>query len=232
MAADANRRLSNVATLVFGGTGFIGRRVIQRLADRGERVICMDINPETGRFAESNDLLKVIRGDITHFEDVVTTVQETKPDRILNLAYVVGGGESDPHSTMRLNVLGMDNCFEAARLCGVGRVVYASSIAVSGQQMHFGERLVTEEDVPHGTSQYAVHKIFNEFQAKQYIENYGMSITGIRPANVTGADKLRGSTDHVQCITIPARGQSARFPLKSLRHYLFMWTTSLRPSSA
>ena len=31
-----------------------------------------------------------------------------------------------------------------------------------------------------------MHKIFNEFQAAQYIKNYGMSITGVRPANVTG----------------------------------------------
>jgi len=28
----------------------------------------------------------------------------------------------------------MDNCFEAARLAGVNRVAYASSLAVSGEQ--------------------------------------------------------------------------------------------------
>ena len=112
--------------------------------------------------------------------------------------------------------MGMDNCFEAARVCGVNRVVYASSIAVSGQQKHFGDRMVNEDDPVHGTSQYAMHKIFNEFQAKKYIENYGMAITGIRPANVTGPDKVRGSTDHVQCITYPASGEPIRFPHKAL----------------
>ena len=117
-------------------------------------------------------------------------------------------------------ILGMDNCFEAARLCGIKRVVYASSLAVSGQQKHFGERHVNEDDPVHGTSQYARCKIFNEFQARQYIDNYGMSITGIRPANVTGPDKVRGSTDHVQCITLPARGEPVHFPLKSLMRLL------------
>ena len=67
----------------------------------------------------------------------------------------------------------------------------------------------------HGTRQYAMHKIFNEFQAEQYIRNYGMSITGIRPAHVTGPDKVRGSTDHVQAITLPARGLPVNFPWQS-----------------
>ena len=205
-----------MAVLVLGGTGFIGRRVIRRLVEIGEKVICMDINLEAASFHNMEDRVQAIRGDVTQFEDVVKAVIEAKPDRLLNLAYLVGGGEGNPHSTMRLNVLGMDNCFEAARLCGIKRVVYASSIAVSGPQRHFGERLVNEDDPTYGTSQYAVHKIFNEFQAKQYIENYSMSITGIRPANVTGPDKVRGSTDHVQCITLPAKGQPAHFPLRSL----------------
>jgi len=108
----------------------------------------------------------------------------------------------------------MDNCFEAARLCGVQRVVYASSVAVSGLQKHYGERLVNEDDPKHGDNQYTMHKIFNEWQAQDYIAKYGMSITGVRPANVTGPDKVRGSVDHVQCITQPARGQTVTFPYK------------------
>jgi nucleoside-diphosphate-sugar epimerase len=202
--------------LVLGGAGFIGPRAIRRLVERGHDVVCMDINPGGASFAGMGDRVKVVRGDITQFEDVVKVIMETRPDRILNLAYLLGGGEGNPHYTMKLNVLGMDNCFEAARLCGVNRVVYASSIAVSGSQKHFGNRLVNEDDSCYGTSQYAVHKIFNEFQAKQYIQNYGMSITGIRPANVTGPDKVRGSTDHVQCITLPARGEPVNFPYRSM----------------
>src|SRR5256885_12848189 len=108
---------------------------------------------------------------------------------------------------MRFDFRGMDNCFEAARLAGVKRVVYASSIAVSGQQSHFGDRLVNEDDPTYGTSQYAMHKSFNEFQARKYIKNYGMSIPGVRPANVTGPAKVRGSGDHVPIMTGAARGQ-------------------------
>ena len=205
-----------MTVLVFGGTGFIGRRAIPILAERGEKVLCMDINPGAATFAGYENQVSVIYGDITQFEDVVKAVIEAKPDRIINLAYLLGSGDDTPHFTMKLNILGMDNCFEAARVCGVERVVYASSLAVSGQQAEFGERMINEDDASYGTSQYAVHKIFNEFQASQYITNYGMSITGIRPANVTGPDKVRGSTDHVQCVTLPAAGEAVGFPKKDL----------------
>ena len=205
-------------TLVIGGTGFIGLRLIRRLVAAGETVVCMDLNP--GTFTDLSDQVRVIRGDVTQFEDVMHAILETKPDRAINLEYGIGAGEGNPHQVFRLDVLGMDNCFEAARLGGVRRIVYASSIAVSGQQSHFGERLVTEDDLPYGTSQYAVHKIFNEFQARKYIKNYGMSITGVRPANVTGPDKVRGSVDHVQIMTEAARGKPVHLPKKGLMRLL------------
>ena len=207
-----------MAILVIGGTGFIGPRAIRRLIERGEEVVCMDINPHSDQLSGMGEQLKVMYGDVTSFEDVVKAILETKPDRIINLAYLlpVVGTEDRPHFDTRLNIMGMDNCFEAARVCGVNRVVYASSIAVSGQQSSFGDRETNEDDQMYGTSQYAMHKIFNEFQASKYIENYGMAITGIRPANVTGPDKFRGSVDHVRCITLPARGEPVSFPHKEI----------------
>jgi nucleoside-diphosphate-sugar epimerase len=169
-----------MSVLVIGATGFIGPRLIRRLCARGESVVGMDLNPGAAAFADVPIGAPVIRGDVTQFEDVMRTVLDVKPDRLINLAYGLGAGEGNPHQVMRLDVLGMDNCFEAARLGGVKRVVYASSIAVSGQQSHFGDRPVNEDDETFGTSQYAMHKIFNEFQARKYIKNYGMSITGDR----------------------------------------------------
>src|SRR5207245_4016556 len=73
---------------------------------------------------------------------------------------------------------------------------------------------------PDGPSQYAMHKLFNEFQARKYIKNYGMSITGVRPANVTGPDKVRGSVDHVQIMTDAARGRAVHLPKKGLMRLL------------
>jgi nucleoside-diphosphate-sugar epimerase len=181
----------------------------------------MDLNPHALPFDGAPVGCPVVRGDITQFEDVMRLMLEVKPERVINLAYGLGAGEGNPHQVMRLDILGMDNCFEACRLAGgVKRVVYASSIAVSGQQSNFGERLATEDDPVHGTTQYAMHKIFNEFQAKKYIKNYGMSIVGVRPANVTGPDKVRGSVDHVQIMTDAARGRPVHLPKKGLMRLL------------
>lgn len=202
-----------MSVFVIGGTGFIGSRVIRLLAARGEAVVCMDINPAATSFAALGEQVKVMRGDVTQFDDVMAAMTGAKPSRAINLSYFLGS-EHAPHIATKLNIVGMDNCFEAARLCGVNRVVYASSLAVNGMQKHYGDRLITEDDYRHGDVQYAVHKMFNEWQAQDYIDKYGMTITGIRPANVTGPDKVRGSVDHVNCVTQPARGKPATFPYK------------------
>ena len=209
-----------MSVLVIGATGFIGPRLIRKLVARGESVVGMDLNPNAVPFGGGPIGAPVVRGDVTQFEDVMRTVLDVKPERVINLAYGLGAGEGNPHQVMRLDVLGMDNCFEACRLAGVKRVVYASSIAVSGQQSHFGDRLVNEDDRVYGTSQYAMHKIFNEFQARKYIQTYGMSIVGVRPANVTGPDKVRGSVDHVQIMTEAARGRPVHLPKKGLMRLL------------
>lgn len=200
--------------LVLGGAGFIGPRVMRLLLERGHDISCMDVNTSAPALDPLRGNVRILRGDITLMDDVMRAMLETKPDRVLNLAYLLGSGDEDPHFGVRLNIMGMDNCFEAARLCGIRRVIYASSLAVYGLQKHFGERLLTEDDLRQGTGVYAVSKIFNEHQAEWYNKAYGMQITGVRPTNVTGPDKERGSMDHVRCITLPAAGKPVDFPFR------------------
>jgi nucleoside-diphosphate-sugar epimerase len=63
---------------------------------------------------------------------------------------------------------------------GVKHTVYAGSFAVNGKQSNYGNRAVTEDDTVHGEYQYARHKIMNEWQALDYMEKFGLCITGIR----------------------------------------------------
>ena len=202
-----------MSIFVIGGTGFIGRRLAPLLVSRGEQIVCMDINPGSASFEHFGEQVRVVRGDVSQFDDVMSAMAAAKPTRVINLAYFLGSQHA-PHAALKLNILGMDNCFEAARLLSVNRVVFASSLAVNGEQKHFGERMLTEDDFRHGHVQYAMHKIFNEWQAQDYREKYGMEITAIRPANVTGNDKIVGSVDHVFCITNPARGKPISFPYR------------------
>lgn len=199
--------------LVVGGTGFIGYRLVRLLVARGETVTCMDYNPDAHSFADLGSKVASVRGDVAQFEDVMGVISATNPERVVNLAYLIGSNHA-PHAAMRINVLGTDNCFEAARLLGVKHTVYAGSFAPNGKQSNYGNRAVTEDDPVHGEYQYARHKIMNEWQALDYAEKFGMHITGIRCAYVTGPDKMRGSVDHVQCITEPARGNAITLPFK------------------
>jgi len=199
--------------LVIGGSGFIGYRLVRLLVARGESVFCMDANPDAHSFADLGAKVSSVRGDVTQFEDVMRAMTAAKPERVVNLAYLIGSNHA-PNAAMRVNILGTDNCFEAARLLGVKHTVYAGSFAPNGKQSNYGNRPVTEDDPVHGESQYARHKIMNEWQALDYIEKFGMCLTGIRVAYVTGPDKVRGSVDHVRCITEPARGKAITLPFK------------------
>ena len=198
---------------VVGGTGFIGYRLVRLLVARGETVTCIDSNPDAHSFVDLGPKVSSVRGDVAQFEDVMGTMSAANPERVVNLAYLIGGNHA-PHTAMRINVLGTDNCFEAARLLGVKHTVYAGSYAPNGKQSNYGNRTVTEDDPVHGEYQYARHKIMNEWQALDYTEKFGMRITGIRCAYVTGPDKMRGSVDHVRCITEPARGNPITLPFK------------------
>ena len=196
---------------VIGGAGFLGRRVVRLLAARGHEVVCADI--KTGDFFEDlGSQVRVVQADLTQFEDIAATMVTHKPEVVINLSYMLG--DYLPRPALKVNILGMDNCFEAARLCGVRHVVYASSIAVNGSQSHYGHRKIKETDPTTAAKQYAVHKVFNEWQAKEYREKHGMCITGVRPGNVAGIDKVLGSVDHVQCIVKPALGQKVSFPYR------------------
>src|SRR5258707_3460613 len=170
-----------MTTFIAGGTGFIGRRLVPLLAQRGEEVVCMDINPQTADFGNLGNQVKVVRGDVSQFDDVMAAMTAAKPQRAINLAYWLGS-EHRPRVAFKLNVLGMDNVFEAARLAGCNRVAYASSLAVSGEQKFYGDRLVTEDDFRHGHLQYAMHKIFNERQAPDLPQQQRYAINSYRPA--------------------------------------------------
>lgn len=187
---------------VVGATGFLGRRVVARLKSAGHDVIALDVVPPNESDLPPGVLFQ--RLDVTDFEQVVAAFLTQRPDLVAHLSFM---RENLPRPAFRLNVLGMDNCLEAARLAGVGRFLYASSIAVYGAQSSYGARDIHEDDQPAPRKQYDVHKVFNEWQAKEYAEKHGMSVVSVRISNVAGSDKAIGSVDHVACIVEPARGR-------------------------
>ena len=111
----------------------------------------MDINPATADYSALGDSVRVLGGDVTSFEDVIKAAWT--PSRTHHKPRLPARLRRE-HAALLLppRPPRHDNCFEAARLCGVNRVVYASSFAVSGLQRHFGDRALNEDDPAFGSN--------------------------------------------------------------------------------
>ena len=132
-----------MSILVLGGTGLIGSRLTRRLLSLGHSVICFDLYPDYNKVADLENV-EVVVADVTRFEDIIAAIRKYDVERIVNLAYILPPeSEEKLQLAMRVNQMGMNNVFEAARLMGIRRVIYASTIAVYGLQDSFGDRPVT-----------------------------------------------------------------------------------------
>lgn len=202
-----------MSILILGGTGLIGSRLTRRLHSLGQRVICLDLYPDYGAVADLDDV-EIVVADVTRFEDIIAAIRQYDVERIVNLAYILPPeSEEKLQLAMRVNQMGMNNVFEAARLMGIRRVVYASTIAVYGLQDSFGDRPVTEDDHCYPVTVYMAHKLWNEFMAAKYMERYGMQIPGLRIANVAAPGRTKGfSAWQSKCIDELAAGNPFTVP--------------------
>jgi nucleoside-diphosphate-sugar epimerase len=177
-----------VNVLVIGGSGLFGRKTVSYLIQDPDvsGVVSMDVAPPKEWFLKSIEKytkkFHFVRGDVSQLEDILNAMQTYSIDRVVNWAFVMGAEvNTNPRLSTKINALGMCNAFEAARLMGAKRVVYASSETVYGPQNDYGNREVTEDDRLYPSHSYAVCKLFAEILARQYSEQYGMKFTGVRP---------------------------------------------------
>lgn len=179
--------------LVIGGSGQFGRKTVARLLRDPEvaRVVSMDVAPPTAWFLKSVDehldKFRFVRGDISQLEDLLDIIRRHSIDCLVNWAMVMSL-DPMPRLNTKVGVLGMCNVFEAARLSGIKRVVYASSETVYGSQEDYGDREVVEDDRLYmGPGHfYALAKRLAEIMAAEYSELYGLNCTGLRPTIVYG----------------------------------------------
>lgn len=203
-----------MATLVLGGTGFIGSTIVHKLVDLGERVVCLDIAPGASTPRSLGDKVEILSGDITKIDEILNVMKSHRVTRVVHLAAILNiSSGRDCHSAVTVNALGCSNVFEAARLLHVERVVYASSIAVYGEQRRYGERPVTEKDAVSPTSLYGAAKLLNEYEANLYRQDFELSIVGIRIGIVAGHGRVRGQGMWAaEFASNPALGKPADLP--------------------
>ena len=174
--------------LVIGGSGLFGRKTVFHLLQDAEiaNVVSMDTTPPKEWFMKSIEKnaskFHYIRGDVSKMEDILNVMKSFSINKVVNWAFLLGDAVNiSPRTTVKVNVLGMSNTFEAARIMGLSRVIYASSETVYGTQADYGDREVTEDDRLYPSHSYALCKRFAELQADLYTQLYDMSFTGLRP---------------------------------------------------
>ncbi|MBB3047839.1 UDP-glucose 4-epimerase [Litorivivens lipolytica] len=174
---------NGLRTLVTGGAGFIGSHIVRHLLARGDEVIVLD-NFSTGKRENIEDLdITLIEADIRDINAVKESVREV--DTVFHQAALCSVARSvkDPISTHSVNASGTLNVFEASRLAGVRRVVYASSSSVYGESQTLPKR----ESMPTSPlSPYAVSKLSTEYYGELYGRMYGLETVGLRYFNVFG----------------------------------------------
>lgn len=174
--------------MVIGGSGLFGRKTVLHLLQDPDitSVVSVDLAPPTAWFTKEIDSYKdkfhYVRGDVSQLEDILNAMKLFPVDGIVNWAFVMGMETNTmPRLATKVNTLGMCNAFEAGRLMGANRVVYASSETVYGGADKYGDRDVVEDDQLYPSGSYGVAKRFAEILADQYTQQYGMKFTGVRP---------------------------------------------------
>lgn len=171
--------------LVTGGAGFIGSHLVKELVRQGQQVTVLD-NLSGGKLenlATVKPRIRFVQGDICNFSEVLSACNGV--DYVLHHAALISVAESmkKPQETARINIQGTVNVLEAAKQCGVKRVVFASSAAVYGTRPELPYREDTPIDCQ---SPYAWSKQAGAELCQLYTKAYGLEAVALRYFNVFG----------------------------------------------
>ena len=174
--------------LITGMSGLIGgilRRHLEGLG--GYRLRALNRRPVEG--------VESVQADISDLEAIQPAFEGI--DVVVHLAAYLGGADWDGH--LSGNLVGAYNVYEASRLAGVKRVVFASSGAAAGGFERIApydaiaegsydrvpenyERITHDTTWPNGV--YGATKIWGEALGRHFADAYGISVLCVRIGRV------------------------------------------------
>jgi UDP-glucose 4-epimerase len=119
--------------LITGGGGFYGRNIAKYLVDRGKEVLLLQRSPfEVPSFLAPHwdKQVRGIRGDIQSLPFLMGLVRDYHVESIIHLAGASRAGKLPVYEIIQVNLIGVVNILETARIFGLRRVTVASSNTV------------------------------------------------------------------------------------------------------
>jgi len=176
--------------LVTGGTGVVGRPLVERLIGEGAELRALARSEDSAAALRALGA-EPVRGDVLAPEALLAAM------RGCELVYHAAGYNAfclrDPAPMFEVNVRGSENVVRAAAKAGVERVVYTSSAASLGER----KGTVGSEDSPHRGSFLSAYER-SKFEAERSVlaaaEEIGAAVVCVNPASVQGPGRATGST--------------------------------------
>jgi dihydroflavonol-4-reductase len=174
---------------VTGGSGVVGRALVERLVGRGDEVIALSRSDEAD--AKLSALgAKPARGDLFDEESLARAMEGAA--LVFHVAGVNSLCVADPRPMLHANVDGPRVAIRAAARAGVPRVVHTSSAATIGEETG----TVGREDSPHRgwyLSDYERSKTEGERAAFEAGRAAGIEVVSVNPSSVQGPGRVSGT---------------------------------------
>ena len=179
MSEQASQRV-----LVTGGTGFIGRYVVESLLSQGvQPIVTTSGEPLAGQSIASNGLVAL---DLTDPEATRHVIASTKPEIVLHLGGVTGAGTTGERCHT-VNFIGTANLLDSLEKVGVSRVILLGTAAEYGPQP-----TPFREDMPiRPVSPYASSKADANALALDMYSKTGLPVTVLRVFTAYGYGQPR-----------------------------------------
>lgn len=170
--------------VITGGAGFIGSHIAEYWNSKGAAVHVID-NLRSGFKKNIKDFENVVFHNASITDKALTLDVLRGTDYVFNLAALISVPESleKPEECLDINVKGLLNVLEAAKVNGVKKVVHSSSAAVYGDD----PRLPKEVSMrPKPQTPYGITKLDGEYYLQMYHDQYGLNTASLRYFNVFG----------------------------------------------
>jgi threonine 3-dehydrogenase len=183
--------------LVTGANGQLGTVLTDALTHRYgvECVIATDIKFPIPRIAEPTLIFEML--DVLNIEHIRAIITKYHITQIYHLAAVLSAkGETEPLMAWQVNMQGLLNVLEAARLEQLDKVFFPSTIAVFGPD---APKDKTPNNAPlHPTTVYGIAKVAGESWCQYYHLRYGLDVRSLRYPGIIGWQSAPGggTTDY------------------------------------